>query len=167
MNAMSLEALVANSYRAPMFDVRCCGISGCGDATYSDLGPRLRVLMPRARQQLAERAIEWGVQAGIDECLRRSEMGMGMAALSEDAITSAVSVAVQRALTPLMPTLSAELMKVAEPAAKKAADVVGPVIEEKLRDYGPTLALITGIAAAVLSVIGMLLVGAYVVKKVG
>lgn len=90
-----------------------------------------------------------------------------MGALGQDAISSVVSVAVEKALKPLMPTLGAELMKVVEPAAKKAADTVGPVIDEKLRKYGPWLAVITGTVAAILVILGMVTMGGYLLRKVG
>jgi hypothetical protein len=122
------------------------------------LGWKLRRLPPRQRIEVVRKAVLDGVQEGL------ASHGMtGMSGLGADA----VSAAVERVLQPLMPTLGAELVKVVEPAARKAADVVGPAVEENIKKYGPTLAIITGLVAAVLSVIGMVVVGGYVVKKVG
>ncbi|MGH8896763.1 MAG: hypothetical protein ACRDZ4_07000 [Egibacteraceae bacterium] len=158
MNALSLQALYPTTYRAPMFDYE--------ERPHTDasLAYRLQALSPEARQEVLARAIDWGVQRGVQDWAARNDAGMGD--LSQDALTGAITIAVQNALAPLMPTLGQELMRVAEPAARKAADVVGPVIEEKLRAWGPTLAAITGVVAAVLSLVGMFLLGQYVVGKV-
>lgn len=129
------------------------------------LAARLAQLSPEMQKEVARRAINWGVQRGVAEWISQAERGMGT--LSQGALDSAITIAVQNALTPLMPVLKQQLLEIAEPAAKKASEVVGPVIEEKLRDYGPTLAAITGIVASVLSIVGMLLLGGYIVKKVG
>lgn len=142
------------------------GISGpwCGTGRVDPLAARLAQLSPETQKEVARRAIEWGVQRGVADWISNAERGMGT--LSQGALDSAITVAVQNALMPLMPTLKAQLLEIAAPAAKKASEVVGPVIEEKLRDYGPTLAAITGIVAAVLSLVGMLLLGGYIVKQV-
>jgi len=87
--------------------------------------------------------------------------------LLEELGYSVIQAAVQKALAPIMPTLGAELVKVVQPAAEKAANTVGPVIDEKLREYGPWIGAIAGTVSAILSIIGMILVGGYVVKKVG
>lgn len=102
---------------------------------------------------------------GLEEYRRRAATGMG--ALGQDAVSSVVGSAVEKALRPLVPTLGAELMKVVEPAAKKAADTVGPVIDEKLRKYGPWIGVIAGTVAAILGILGMVVLGGYLVRKVG
>lgn len=50
------------------------------------------------------------------------------------------------------PQIAQQFSAVAEPAAKKAAEIIGPVVEEKLKQEGPKLALLTGavIGAAIL-----------------
>lgn len=50
------------------------------------------------------------------------------------------------------PQMAAQFAKIAGPAAEKASEIIGPVIEEKLKAYTPTFALITGgvVAAAIL-----------------
>lgn len=181
MNALSVQGLYAASYAPvealdPALDAEMAvrsrdwrvvrGMSGGWCGTVADpLMARLAQLSPAMQREVATRAIEWGVKRGVADWIEQAEHGMGQ--LSQDAITNAVAVAVQRALEPMMPALKAQLLAIAEPAAKKAAEVVGPVIEEKLRDYGPTLAAITGVVAAVLSIVGMLLLGGYIVRKVG
>jgi hypothetical protein len=125
------------------------------------LGWKLKRLPPRQRIEVVRQAVLDGVKAGLAD---RGVSGLGgMSNLSADV----VGAAVERVLRPMMPALGAELVKVVEPAAQKAADVVGPAIEQNIKKYGPTLAIITGLVAATLSVIGMLVVGGYVVKKVG
>lgn len=130
---------------------------------------RFAALDPRTQQEVVERAVEWGVQRGVSDWidLNRQRGMHGLARLGQDAMTNAIAIAVQRALEPLMPVLGEKLMAIAEPAARKAAEVVGPVIDAKLREHGPRLAVITGLVAAILSIIGMVVVGGYVVKKVG
>lgn len=141
-------------------------LSGAWCGTGRDpLIAKLAQLSPETKREVARRAIEWGVKRGVDDWISQAANGMGQ--LSQGALDSAITIAVQNALAPLMPVLKQQLLEIAEPAAKKASEVVGPVIEEKLRDYGPTLAAITGIVAAVLSIVGMLLLGGYIVKKVG
>lgn len=142
------------------------GVSGGWCGTGSDpIVARLAQLSPELRKEVASRAIEWGVKRGVSDWIEQAANGMG--SLSQGALDSAITIAVQNALAPLMPVLKQQLLEIAEPAAKKASEVVGPVIEEKLRAYGPTLAAITGIVASVLSIVGMLLLGGYIVKKVG
>jgi hypothetical protein len=129
---------------------------------------RFSMLDPRTQREVVERAVEWGVERGINDWreANRYRAMNGLGALGQDALTNAVALAVQKALTPLMPVLGEKLMAVAEPAARKAAEVVGPVLDERLRTYGPKFAIISGLVAAILGIIGMVLVGGYVVKKV-
>ena len=132
---------------------------------YTDMEVRLRRLPKHVQREVLSRAIDWGVSHGVAEW--RAMGGPSMGALSQDALSTAVGTAVQKAITPLMPTLSAELMKAVEPAAAKAADVVGPVLEEKLKKYAPIFGIVAGLVAAAFGVLGMMIVGGYVVKKVG
>lgn len=133
-----------------------------GFAEAEPIRARLRLLDPWTRREVLRRSLRWGVQYGT------AELGAhGFGTLSQDAVTGVIGAAVQRALEPLLPTLGAQLMSVVEPAARKAADVVGPVLEEKLQKYGPIIGIIAGVVAAVLSIIGMVVVGGYVAKRVG
>lgn len=189
MNCLSLQALYPADYHAPVdpryMTERIAPFSQFDPALEAEMARRapdwrvvrgypagidplaakLGQLSPADRKEVARRAILWGVQRGVSDWISQAENGMGT--LSQGALDSAITIAVQNALTPLMPVLKQQLLEIAEPAAKKASEVVGPVIEEKLRDYGPTLAAITGVVAAVLSIVGMLLLGGYIVKKVG
>lgn len=72
---------------------------------------------------------------------------------------------IAQALSSIAPQLQAQLLAIAEPAAQKAAQVVGPVIEEKLAQEAPLFALITGVFAGAVAVVGMILVGTFVLKK--
>lgn len=60
----------------------------------------------------------------------------------------AVEDVIQSAMTGWLnkhgPELANRLMVLAEPAAKKAAEVVGPVVEAKLKAYTPIFAAIVG-----------------------
>lgn len=55
------------------------------------------------------------------------------------------------------PQIASQFSAVAEPAAKKAAEIIGPVVEEKLRNYGPTFAVITGGVLAGAYILGNIL----------
>lgn len=125
----------------------------------------MAALEPWVQREIARRAVEWGVMNGLAEYRRRRQYG-GMGDLGQD-MTGIVQIAVQKALAPLIPTLGAELMKAVEPAAKKASEVVGPVIDEKLRKYGPWIGVIAGTVAAILGILGMVTIGGYLLKKVG
>ena len=59
------------------------------------------------------------------------------------------------------PQIAQQFSALAEPAAKKSAEIIGPVVEEKLKDYGPTFAMIMG---AVLGV--FYLTGIFTARKV-
>ncbi len=59
------------------------------------------------------------------------------------------------------PTIAENFSKIAEPAAQKAGQILGPIIEEKLKAYTPTFALITGAVIA-----GALLLGGWQARRV-
>jgi len=42
------------------------------------------------------------------------------------------------------PQIAQQFSAVAEPAARKSAEIIGPVVEQKLKEYGPTFAIIMG-----------------------
>lgn len=121
-------------------------------------------LPPQVRREVALRAIQWGVARGVSGWLHDNMAGL--AELGEDAVTSVVKIAVEKALLPLLPSLGEKLMEIAGPAAAKAAEVIQPAIRKELAAVLPTFAISTGIVAGVLAVLGMLVVGAYVVRKV-
>ncbi len=58
------------------------------------------------------------------------------------------------------PTIAENFSRIAEPAAQKAGQILGPVIEEKLKEYTPTFALITGAVIA-----GALLIGGWQTRQ--
>lgn len=139
-----------------------------GFAGFDSLGYHLAQLDPATQQEIVTRAIMWGVERGVSDWIEgnqwRRERGLG--ALGQDAAQGAITAGIQAALTPLMPWLGDKLVEMAKPAMQQATDMIGPVIDQKVKEYGPRLAVITGLAAALLSVLGMILVGGYVVKKV-
>lgn len=126
---------------------------------------RFSTLPPDLQREVARRAIEFGVLQGVEEW--KANGGQRLSGLGQDAMAQVIGPAVERALKPLLPTLSKSLIDIVKPAAEKAAAVVGPAVGRELRATMPKFALIAGIVAATLSIIGMALVGGYVVKKVG
>lgn len=146
MNSLSLQALNGTGRR---------------DA----VAERFATLPPRLQREIAQRAIEYGVLQGVQEW--KANGGQRLSGLGQDAMDQVIGSAVERALKPLLPSLGKALVDVVKPAAEKAAAVVGPAVGRELRATLPKFALISGIAAATLSIIGMALVGTYVVKKVG
>lgn len=59
------------------------------------------------------------------------------------------------------PAIAENFSRIAEPAAQKAGKILGPIIEEKLKAYTPTFALITGAVIA-----GALLLGGWQARRV-
>jgi hypothetical protein len=53
------------------------------------------------------------------------------------------------------PQIATQFSAIAEPAAKKSAEIIGPVVEQKLKDYGPTFAMIMGAVLGVFFVAGV------------
>jgi hypothetical protein len=122
------------------------------------LGWRIQALPPDVR----ERVLREGIAEGVSEGLRTVRRRAALSGIGDD---EAVTAAVQSVLGPLMPSLSAEIMKAVGPAAQKAADVVGPVIEDKIKTYGPILAIIVGVVAGIIALFGMAAVGRYVIAR--
>ena len=58
----------------------------------------------------------------------------------EDIISRMVIMQLEK----LAPQLGAKLLEIAEPAAQRAVAVIKPAMEEKLKEYIPMFALITG-----------------------
>lgn len=124
-------------------------------------GERFYALPAYVQRQMAARVLDWGVMQGIDEIRRRRPGAMisGFGDLSQ-ADQQAVADSASNALTQILGGTAKSL-------SAQAADVMGPVIEQKLKEYGPTFAIIAGLVAAVFGIVGMALVGGYVIRKVG
>lgn len=154
MNALSYEALASvDPHTAAVIGYESAGW-GHEHGLYGNAGhirARLARLDPHTRREVIRRAQEWGVGE-----LRAH----GLSGLGQDAAGQIVGGALQRVLAPVV-------TKAVEPAAHKMAEVIGPVLEEKLAKYGPIVGVIAGVIAAVLSIIGMVVIGGYVVRKVG
>lgn len=71
------------------------------------------------------------------------------------AVEDFIQLAMSNWLTKFGPQLGQQMMAIAEPAAQKAAEVIGPVVEEKLRAYGPKLALLTGVIVGAAIIFGV------------
>lgn len=130
------------------------------------LAEEMAALPPYLRREIALRAVQWGVAEGVQEWMKNGG-DVGMGGLGQDSFTEAIAVAVERVIKPLVPALRDELLAIAEPAAKRAAEVVGPAVGAELQKRLLPFAIIAGLVAAVFGVIGMMAVGGYIVKKVG
>jgi hypothetical protein len=159
MNGLSIESLSALDPATALEVERRSAAWRMGG-----LGRGLARLDPETRLEVARRAVSWGVAEALGEAAARH--GPRLAGMGQDAMTAVIGPAVERALTPLLPALGAQLVKVVEPAARKAADVVGPAVEEKLRAHGPRLAIIAGVVAAILGLLGMAALGWFVARRV-
>ena len=140
------------------------GLNGTGrrDA----VAERFSTLPPDLQREVARRAVEFGVLQGVEEW--KANGGSRLSGLGQqDAMERIIGPAVERALKPLLPTLSKSLLDIVKPAAEKAAAVVGPAVGRELQAALPKFALISGIAAGTLSIIGMAILGTFVVKKLG
>jgi hypothetical protein len=124
-------------------------------------GERFNLLPPDVQRHIASRVVDWGVMNGIAEIKRRRPGARinGFGDLSQQE-QNAVASAVSSALTPILGSTAKDL-------SQQAADVIGPVMVQKLKEYGPTFAIIMGLVAATFSVLGMALVGGFLMKKLG
>lgn len=143
----------------------CLTLQGLGAARRPHFeGERFRDLPPRLQREMAARVVDWGVMNGLAE-VRRRRGGMkiqGLADLSQaDQQTVADSVS-----NVLAPILSTTMKGTTAQLSQQAADVIGPVIEQKLKDYGPTFAIIMGLVAASLTLLGMGLFGGWLLTKI-
>ena len=116
----------------------------------------LRSLPREQRIKVVSDAIAQGVVEGLQ--------ARGLAGLGQD--DNVIAAAVQSTLTPMLPALTAQLQKAVEPIAQKAADVVGPAIEEKIKQYGPILAIATGVVAGIIALVGAAIMGGVIARKV-
>lgn len=122
-------------------------------------GERFFLLPKHVQKQVAARVLDWGVMQGMAEIRRRRPGVSGFGDLSQ-AEQQTVASAASGALTQI-------LGGTAKGLSTQAAEVIGPVIEQKLKEFGPTFAIIAGLVAAVFGVLGMALVGGYVIRKIG
>jgi len=116
----------------------------------------LAALDPWTRDEVIDRAVRWGVETGVAEYV--AVHGLASLGQATDVITGAVT----QALQPMLPQLQTYAMQAADPILAKASDMV----DEKLRTWGPIVGGIAGVVAAILGIIGMVVVGGYVVRKV-
>jgi hypothetical protein len=127
-------------------------------------GERFRDMPVRLQREMAARVIDWGVMNGIAEIKRRRPGARinGFGDLSQaDQATVADSVS-----SVLAPILGSTLKSTTADLSAQAATVMGPVIEQKLKDYGPTFAIIMGLVAASLTLLGMAVFGGYIMSKI-
>jgi len=115
----------------------------------------LRRLPREQRIAIVTDAVTQGVMEGL---AAQGLSGMGV----DDSI---IAAAVQNVLAPMMPALGAELMKAVEPATQRAADMLGPILEEKIRDWGPILAITIGVVAGIITLIGSAVMGGVIARK--
>lgn len=148
MNALSLESLGA--VRRP-------------DPTAAYKGERFNLLPGYMKKRILARAMDWGVMNGMAEISRRRGYAIsGFGDLSQaDQQTVADSVG-----SALAPILGGALKGTTAQVSQQAAEVIGPVLEQKLKEYGPTFAIIMGLVASSLTILGMALFGSYILAKV-
>jgi len=135
---------------------------------YDSLALRLAALPEHAQREVLRRAVEWGIDAGVGNWVEanRQRLAGGMGALSQASLYDSVAAGVMQALQPMWPVFGQKLMDMAQPIMQKSLDMIGPIVDQKIRQYGPALAAITGLSAAIFSIVGMYLVGGYVVRKI-
>lgn len=122
-------------------------------------GERFYLLPKYVQRQVAARVLDWGVMQGMAEIRRRRPGVSGFGDLSQ-AEQQAVANTAANALTQILGGTARGL-------SQQAAEVIGPVIEQKLKEFGPTFAIIAGLVAAIFGTLGMALIGGYVIRKIG
>jgi hypothetical protein len=127
-------------------------------------GERFKLMRPMVQRHVLSRAIDWGVLNGIAEIRRRRGgariSGFGdLSQLEQQTVADSVGSA-------LAPILGSTLKSTTASISQQAADVIGPVIEQKLKEFGPTFAIIMGLVASTLTILGMALFGGYIIAKV-
>lgn len=115
----------------------------------------LRRLPREKRIEIITDAVTQGVVEGL--------AAQGLSGLGAD--DSIIAAAVQNVLGPMMPALGEELMRAVEPATQRAADMLGPILEEKIKDYGPILAITVGVVAGIITLIGSAIMGGVLARK--
>jgi hypothetical protein len=127
-------------------------------------GERFRMLPARVQKEMASRAVDWGVANAVAEIRRRRPHAAihGFGDLSQQE-QQTVADSVSSALAPI---LGSTLKSTTANVSSQAAAVIGPVIEEKLAAYGPTFAVIMGLVAATLTLLGMAVFGGYILTKI-
>lgn len=142
----------------------CLTLQAMGAARPHFEGERFNMLPVSVQRQMAARAIDWGMMHGLAE-IRRCRPGQlirGMGDLSQ-ADQQTVADSVSSALAPI---LGSTLKSTTAELSSQAAAVMGPVIEDKLKAYGPTFAIIMGLVAATLTLLGMAVFGGYIIAKI-
>lgn len=129
---------------------------------------RLASLDVATQRAVVQRAVMEGAKLGIARwaAANRWRKANGLSSLGQEAAQGLVAAGVQAALAPMVPVIGQKILEMAKPAIEKSMQMIGPVIDEKVSQYGPRLALIMGLSAALLSILGMVAVGAYVVSKI-
>lgn len=145
MNALCLESLGAA--RRPSYE-----------------GERFRLLPPAVQRQMAARVVDWGVMNGVAEIKRRRPNARinGFGDLSQQE-QQTVADSVSSVLAPILGTT---LKSTTANISAQAAEVIGPVIEQKLKEYGPTFAIILGLVASTLTILGMAIFGGFILAKI-
>jgi hypothetical protein len=115
----------------------------------------LRRLPREQRIAVITDAVTQGVMEGL--------AAQGLSGLGAN--DSVIASAVQDVLGPMLPALGAELTKAVEPALQRASDMLGPVLEEKIRDWGPILAITIGVVAGIITLIGSAVMGGVLARK--
>ena len=93
-------------------------------------------------------ALAHGVKVRMD-----LEGGRGLGQIPEFLTEQATAI-----LKPLLPALGAQLAKVAQPAAEKAAEMIQPMLKAELTAKVPIFAIMSGLTAGLFTVIGMILI---------
>ncbi len=185
MNALSLQALYPADYHAEVFPQRMGqfdpalkaeiaartpdwrvgrgypgGVGACCPPRRSFMG-RFAQLSPDTQKEVVRRAVEWVVERGFQDWQQQAMHGIG---LSHHDLGYAIARGIHGTVGQLIPNLTSGLIDQITASAKQATS---DILDEKLQKWGPTLAAVTGVVAAVLSVLGMVLVGGYLAKKLG
>jgi hypothetical protein len=83
-----------------------------------------------------------GQVAGAASCEAADMVLSGQAQLGQ--IENIIAGTMSKFFDKFGPQIASQFAAVAEPAARKSAELIGPVVEQKLKEYGPTFAMIMG-----------------------
>jgi hypothetical protein len=127
------------------------------------LGERFRQLPLSEQQRVASRVLDWGVMSAIDE-IRRQRPGQVIRGFGDLSQTDQSNVA-DSVSSLLAPILGSTLSSTTANLSQQAGAVLGPIIGQKLADYGPVFAIIMGLTTATLTLAGMAIFGKYILAK--